>query len=182
METIHLEKQGETLSFPTPENEITGYLEIDLMMAPGKSGPTPHIHTLSDEGFEVISGTLVLTIDGKESVLNAGEKGIVKAGQVHTFKNGSESEPLIVKGFIEPALNFKWLISEMAKSANERGGSWDDVSLIQAGYMLFLLRKEYRLGGIPFFIQDILFGILAMIAKFSGKTKAIPLRPVVHYR
>jgi mannose-6-phosphate isomerase-like protein (cupin superfamily) len=177
METIHLEKQGETLVFPSPEDKTTGYLELRLMLAPGKSGPSPHIHTLSDEGFEVVSGTIVMNIDGKEIVLHAGEKAVVKAGQVHSFRNGSDTEPLAVNGYIEPAINFKWFITEMAKSANERGGSWNDVSLVQAGYVLFLIRNEYRLGGIPFFLQDILFGLLAMVAKISGKAKAISPGP-----
>jgi len=43
MEIFHLEKQGETLSFPYPEDENTGRLEFELKMAPGKSGPMPHI-------------------------------------------------------------------------------------------------------------------------------------------
>jgi len=177
METIHLEKQGETLIFPYPENEKTGRLELELKMAPGKTGPMPHIHTLSDEGFEVVSGTLVIKIDGKESVLKAGEKAIVKAGQVHTFKNGSDSEPVVAKVFFDRGLNFRWFIREMAKSAIERGGSWDDVSIIHAGYILFHMRKEYRVGGIPFFLQNILFGTLAGIARISGRAKRISPRP-----
>ncbi|MCC5908808.1 MAG: cupin domain-containing protein [Balneolaceae bacterium] len=176
METIHLEKQGETLIFPYPEDEKTGRLEIKLKIAPGKTGPLPHIHTVSDEGFEVVSGTLIIKIDGKESALKAGEKAVVKAGQVHTFKNGSDSEPVVVKGFIDPAHNFRWFIREMARSANERGGSWEDVSMIQAGYMLFLLRNEYRVGGIPFFMQNIIFGTLALLAKLSGQAKRITPR------
>ncbi len=39
METIYLEKQGETLIFPNSEDEKTGRLELELKMAPGKSGP-----------------------------------------------------------------------------------------------------------------------------------------------
>ncbi len=178
METIHLEKQGETLRFLSPEDPDTGRLDIELIMAPGKTGPTPHIHTVSDEGFEVISGILAVSIDRKETILHAGEKAVVKAGQVHTFRNGSNTEPVICRGYITPARNFRYLIREMARSANERGGSWDDVSLLQAGYVLFLLRKEYRLGGLPFFMQDILFGILAGIAKLTGQAKLIaPLPP-----
>ncbi len=182
MEKIHLEKQGETLTFLTPDDQTADKLEMYLEIAPGKSGPTPHIHCLSDEGFEVKSGTLIVLIDGKESILRSGDKIIVKAGQVHSFRNGSDEEAALVNGYIDPAYNFKWMLVEMAKSANERGGSWDNVSLILAGYVLFLLRKEYRLGGIPFFIQDILFGILSLTAKLTGKWKTLPQRPVLTYK
>ena len=179
METIHLEKQGETLSFTSPEDEKTGRLVLELKLAPGKAGPPPHIHTMSDEEFEVISGTFVIIIDGEESVLKPGDKGFVKAGQAHTFRNGSDSGPVVVKGYIEPALSFKWFISEMAKSANENGGSWDDVSILQAGFILFMLRKEYRVSGIPYIMQDLIFGFLAALAKISGRARKISPRPVI---
>jgi len=177
METIHLEKQGETFRFTSPDEPGTGRVDFELTLAPGKVGPSPHIHTKSDEGFEVISGKLIMNVDGEEHVLGPGNKIIARAGQVHTFKNGSSSEPVIVNIYVEPALNFRWFIRESARLANENGGSWDDLSLLHGGYLLFKFRDEYRLGGIPFFLQDILFGLLAGVAKITGHTKSISPLP-----
>lgn len=173
METIHVKKQGETMVFFPAKDEGSERLELEVTLAPGKDGPPPHNHLVSDEKFEVISGSMICHINGKKIVLEAGESVIVKAGQVHTFKNGSKKEPLVVKGFIEPALNFRWMIRELAKSANERGGTWKDVSLLKAGYIFFQIRKEYRLGGIPFFLQTILFGLLAGISRLTGHSKSV---------
>ncbi|TVP98074.1 MAG: hypothetical protein EA359_18755 [Balneolaceae bacterium] len=118
-----------------------------------------------------------MNVDGEEHVLGPGNKIVTKAGQVHTFKNGSSSEPVIVNIYVEPALNFRWMIRESARLANERGGSWDDISLLHGGYLFFKFRDEYRLGGIPFFIQDILFGLLAGVAKITGHAKSITPLP-----
>ena len=44
----------------------------------------PHYHEKSEEEYEVIKGKLVVTIDGKEFALRAGEKIIIYPGSIHS--------------------------------------------------------------------------------------------------
>lgn len=177
MKIYTLEKQGETLIFHNPETGSGGRLNFEMMLAPGAIGPEPHIHTRQDEGFIITSGTLVVTIDGATHTLNANDEVVVKAGQTHSFRNGSETDPVTVKGYAEPALGLYWLLSEAAKLAIERGGSWKDLPLPEASWLLYNLRDEYRVAGIPFFLQNILFGSLAAVARITGRTRKIAPKP-----
>ena len=43
-----------------------------------------HYHTLSQEEYEVIKGELIVTIDGKEFTLHAGEKITIHPGSIHS--------------------------------------------------------------------------------------------------
>jgi quercetin dioxygenase-like cupin family protein len=178
MKTYTLEKQGETLIFYNPETGTGGCLNFEMVLAPGAIGPEPHIHTRQDEGFTVISGTLVVTIDGSPRTLHAYDEVIVKAGQAHSFRNGSDTDPVSVRCYADPALGLYWFLSEAAKLAIVRGGSWKDLPLPEASWLLYNLRDEYRLAGIPFILQNILFGTLATVARITGRTRKIAPKPV----
>jgi hypothetical protein len=47
--------------------------------------------------------------------------------------------------------------------------------LLPAAYVFFLLRKEYRFAGMPFWLQDVMLGLLAGIAAITGQARG--LRP-----
>jgi hypothetical protein len=74
---------------------------------------------------------------------------------------------------VEPALHFQWLLAGMAQSAIRGGGSWNDVSPLEVGYLLYQVRDEFRSAGMPVVLQDIVFGFLARLAIILGKTKDI---------
>jgi mannose-6-phosphate isomerase-like protein (cupin superfamily) len=173
---IDLYKIGEKIEFNDARERTNGQRsEAKLTIQPGKSGPPAHIHTKQIEGFEVTSGSMVIIINGKESVLKQGEQAIVKAGELHTFKNGSKTEVLEAKFWYEPALNIEWSLQVMGEDAMERGGDWNNVSLLPAMYVMYKLRNEYRLGGMPYWLQDVIFGIAAFFAKITGADKKFPL-------
>jgi quercetin dioxygenase-like cupin family protein len=171
--TLNIEKQGESITFLAEADSTAQRAENEVRLAPGASGPPPHRHTKQREFFHVVSGSMIVIVEGKEHRAATGEMMVVEPGQVHTFANGSESDPLIIRGAVEPALHFQWFLSEMAKAAIRAGGSWRDVPLLEVGFLLYHVRDEYRLGGMPIFVQDLLFGALAWIAILVGRTKYI---------
>lgn len=179
MITLKLEKQGESLTFFGEADSTAPSVEVEVSMAPGADGPPPHIHTKQSETFQVTSGRLVAKVDGQEHTAEAGQTLVVQAGQAHTFANGSETEPLVCRATLEPALNFQWALTELAKAAIRAGGSWEDLPMPELAYILRQVRDEYRVAGIPFVLQDILFGMLARVAVLQGRTKEIvPMRGV----
>jgi len=169
---IDLYKIGEKLAF-NDDRELThgNRSEAIVTLTAGKNGPPTHIHTKQTEGFEVISGSMYVSINGKEILLKKGEAAIVNAGEAHTFRNGSEKEILVAKAWFEPALHIEWLLQTMGEDAMANGGDWKNVSLLPAMYAMYRMRKEYRIASIPFWVQDILFGMGAFIAFITGTYK-----------
>lgn len=173
MQTIELEKQGETLTFPARPDPAAPAVEFELRLSPGASGPAPHLHPRQSETFSVRSGRLRVKLADAEHVLEAGERLVVAPGQVHSFANGSETEPLVCDCRVEPALNFQWFLTEMARSAARANGSWDEMPLLEAAYILHNARDEYRLARMPSVVQSVLFRALAGAAVVLGRTKRI---------
>jgi quercetin dioxygenase-like cupin family protein len=176
MRILELQKQGEALLFPQHVTAPDDVLMGGLRLAPGAKGPEPHAHMLQEETFTVTQGRLIVTIDGKEQVLEVGQSATVLQDQVHTFRNGHADQTMEASVRLEPALNFEWMLHEMATSAIRNGGEWKSLPMLEVGYMLHELRAEYRLAGIPLFIQRPLFALLHGLARLTGAADRIAKR------
>jgi len=171
---IDLHRIGERLEF-TDARERTGGLRSEgiVTLAPGRNGPGAHVHLGQVEGFEVLSGNMVLIVGGRTVTLRAGESLEVRAGEAHTFRNGDQVTSVVAKFWYEPALRTEWMLQTMGEWAVARGGDWKNMPLLPAAYLLFLLRKEYRLAGMPFWLQDVVLGCLAGIAVITGRARGL---------
>ena len=58
-------------------------------LVPPGGGPPLHMHSRESEGFYVISGELMITIDGRRMVATAGSYVHLEPGTKHCFKNES---------------------------------------------------------------------------------------------
>ena len=173
MLTFDLEKQGERITFFAEADSTATIVELEVSLAPGEVGPPSHIHTKQSETFHVVSGQMVAHLGKQNHIVEAGETLVVEAGQAHTFANGSESDPLVMRVAVEPALHFQWFLTEMAESAIRGGGSWKDIPLLELAYMLFEMRDQYRVSKMPTIMQSGLFGFLSQLAQLFGKTGQI---------
>ena len=178
MKTFALSQQGEPLIFPNTTTPADQTLHVGVILAPGADGPPPHIHTRQDEWFEVESGRMLIKINGKEQILEAGDKICVKAGETHTFKNGLDNQPLKVNARFEPAGHIEWMLTELAKSAIRNGGAWKNLPVLEIGYCMYEMRSEYRVGGMPFWLQDMVFGAFHFLAKATGASKNLKPLPI----
>jgi mannose-6-phosphate isomerase-like protein (cupin superfamily) len=171
---IDLHAIGERLEFNEARERTGGERSEGIVtLGPGRMGPDAHIHTQQAEGFEVLSGTLVVEAGGRSVTLRSGESFVVASGERHTFRNGDAHTPVVASFWFEPALRTEWMLQSMGEWAMERGGDWKHVPLLPAAYMLFLMRKEYRLAGMPFWVQDVLFGALAGVAILTGQARRV---------
>ncbi|MFN8348727.1 MAG: cupin domain-containing protein [Spirosomataceae bacterium] len=169
---IDLHKIGEKLEFNRLREQTFGQRSEGIVtLSAGKKGPPAHVHTKQLEGFEVISGQMIAVVNGKQIIANAGDTVLVQAGEAHTFRNGSHSEPMVAKFWYEPALNIEWMLQTMGEDAMQNGGDWAKVPLLPTAYLMYQMRKEYRMAGMPFWLQDALLGLMAGIAKFTGAAK-----------
>jgi mannose-6-phosphate isomerase-like protein (cupin superfamily) len=70
---------------------------FDLVLAPGASGPPLHTHE-EVEQVDILSGTIVFSLDGVDRTFSAGDKFDIPPGCVHSFRNPSKTEQLRARG------------------------------------------------------------------------------------
>jgi mannose-6-phosphate isomerase-like protein (cupin superfamily) len=175
---LNLEKEGECLTFYGDPDFNAAAMEFECILAPGSKGPSPHIHTMQTETFHVVSGVMIARLKGQDDItLGPGEKITVPVNRLHSFTNGSVDEPLVTRIVVEPALDFQWFMMEAAKSAIRNGGNWKDMPLLEGGHLMWLSRDQQRMGGMPYFMQDILFGAISLLALLTGRAKNIAPKP-----
>ncbi len=72
-------------------DETAGELSLFEFEVPAQSaGSPPHTHTLEDEYFFILSGTLDVLVDGEVSQLGEGDFAALTRGHTHMFWNGSD--------------------------------------------------------------------------------------------
>jgi quercetin dioxygenase-like cupin family protein len=81
--------------------------ELEATVMPGGSNP-PHFHRTYDEIFTLLEGSLRLeSPKGVQMDLHPGGKYVVKAGQVHSFRNVSDAPACIRTQIIPGNEGFK---------------------------------------------------------------------------
>ncbi|MCC5929517.1 MAG: cupin domain-containing protein [Cyclobacteriaceae bacterium] len=173
--TLNIEKEGEKLTFHSEPDCTAPFVEFDCVFTPGAKGPGFHVHPKQTETFYVVSGKMIGRIKGqKDKVLGPGETFVVPPGVIHNFSNGSKDQPLETRITLEPALHFQWFMIEAAKVAIHEKSSRNDISLLpEMAYIMWQCRDEQRIGGMPVFVENMLIGTLAFIARITGKAKKI---------
>ena len=78
------------LSSQESAGEVTLY---EFEVPPHSPGSPPHTHTLEDEYFYILSGSLDVMVNGEVTQLNAGDFAALTRGHSHMFWNGSD-EPV----------------------------------------------------------------------------------------
>ena len=73
-----------------------------ITMAPGREGPSAHVHDDEDDAFYVLDGELRFVVDGHEIDAPAGTFVLVPPGVLHTFANVSSS-PVRILNIHAPA-------------------------------------------------------------------------------
>lgn len=92
-------------------------VEVDLEGP--QSGPPAHIHPGQREIYEVESGELTVTLDGKTHVIGPGESIEVPSGSTHTFANRSD-QPVRFSAEHFPALRFEEYIRLVHRTVEGR--------------------------------------------------------------
>jgi quercetin dioxygenase-like cupin family protein len=160
---------GEKLTFVKIVNEGNKeYVEVENYINPG-GGPPMHVHHRQTEALTVVQGRLATQIAGQETKFHeAGATATFLAGVPHKFWNAG-TEPLICKGYVTPADNIVYFLSEIYRSAREsktgRPGTFD------SAYLLSRYKTEFDIVEIPAFVRKVIFPISLFLGKLSGKHK-----------
>lgn len=182
---LHNPATGEIARFQPPEADGRR-IEADLWLQPGAAVPRAHIHAHFVERFEVREGEVGFQVAGNERVAKAGTEAVeVEAGAVHDWWNAGDG---VAHVGVEveatptapgrPAARFVSMIETMWSL-----GALGEVNAKGVPNPLWLaaIAREYRdvirLAKPPAPIQAAFFGLLAAIARRTGRD---PLAPELH--
>jgi mannose-6-phosphate isomerase-like protein (cupin superfamily) len=104
---------GERIVFRKTSAETNGEaVVVECFVKPNGFVAKAHVHPTQDERFEILKGSLMFKLDGKELPAGPGDRILVPAGSTHQFWNASEEEAHFVCE-IRPALKFEKLVETM---------------------------------------------------------------------
>jgi len=169
-------QKGQILKNPAT-GDIYEYLELSKdtngeritlkqTISKGQLYPT-HLHTLQDEGFEVLAGKLTIWSEGKTKTLSQGEKIILSRNKPHNHYNNDDG-PVTFIQTVSPALDFEYWLENIigltidGKIQNGKAGFLQDLVTLK-----YLDSKAF-LANIPLGIQKIIMNIVGPIGRLFG--------------
>jgi quercetin dioxygenase-like cupin family protein len=160
---------GEKLTYVRfVEDGQGGYLEVENEVGP-KSGPPMHVHWKQDEALTVKEGRIGTQIMGEEpKFYGPGDTIIFKRGQYHRFWNDGETT-LKCTGWVKPALNFEYFLTNIYESTARNGGHKPDD--YDAAFLLTRYKTEFDMAVIPKFVKKVIFPVTLFFGKLKGKHK-----------
>lgn len=150
------------------------YLEAENEVQPN-AGPPMHVHYKQDESLTVVSGRMGYQVLGEEKkYAGVGETILFTAGTAHKFWNAG-NEILRCKGYISPADNVLYFLSELFKSSNENGGR---PAMYDAAFLLNRYKSEFGMLEIPKFVQKAIFPAILFFGNILGRHRKFADAPL----
>jgi quercetin dioxygenase-like cupin family protein len=156
---------GQTVTFvsTTPEK-----LETRFEIESGRATDPHHIHPLQSELISVVEGRIRRSLaDGSEDVLEPGQNWEIPPGTPHTWT--------AIDGYVKlridfrPALRTRLLMTRLFRLAEEgKLNSRGFPSPLQVTVIALEYERELRLASPPWFVQRVLLGLLAPLARLLG--------------
>jgi mannose-6-phosphate isomerase-like protein (cupin superfamily) len=165
-ETIKINKTGETLIITKSASETNGFITEFEGLEEHGIGPPMHVHFQQEEKLKVLQGTMRVKTPAKEFSLQVGQEYTFAPGEPHQFWNEGD-QLLHYAGHVKPAHNFEYFIKHIYQSANESNS--DRPSPFDAAFLLTKYKSEMDMLVIPKPVKILVFPILLIIGKLTGK-------------
>jgi mannose-6-phosphate isomerase-like protein (cupin superfamily) len=162
---------GQRLTFLATARDTAGQVfRAEGAFPPGGFAGVEHIHPHQDEHFEVLAGTAVFHVEGRELTLGAGETIDVPAGTRHTFANAGGSEMRVLFEF-RPALECTDLFYELYFGAAQEGrvNAKAMPGLLDLAIAWPLVSDHAILPKPPAWMQHLTFRVLGPIARLTRR-------------
>lgn len=167
-QTVTNKVTGEQITFIETAKDTNGeYLLIEVTLPPRGKGPPLHIHDHFEEEFEVIVGTLTVTLGKTKHLLETGERCVAPLRTPHTFTNDHD-HPVVFRVRLTPPSKFE-------QSVRIHYGLMDDGLTDEKGNpkslahtALVLTLQNTLIIGIPLWLQRCLFGLIIKRARKKG--------------
>ena len=139
--------------------------ELEVFIRAGAPGTPEMVHSLQDESFKILSGSLDFRIGGHERRLNAGESLLIPKGTPHNWWNESNEEAHALVE-LRPALRSEEFFANFYGLCSEKGALPNPLQLA-------VLINEHKDEGSyltkpPLPVQKVMFGALAPVGRLLG--------------
>lgn len=161
-------RTGQRMTFEvTAEDSHGALLRIHSYNPPGPFEPV-HVHPQQESSAEVLSGSLLFVVDGRETRLGPGDRTVIAANTLHTFRNDGEEETHSIQEF-RPALRIAEFFETLfALSQLGELNAEGMPSLLQLSLSVPAFGSEIRLPTPPWLVQRLALAPLAPLARLRG--------------
>ena len=126
-----------------------------------------HVHHYQDEALTVQEGRIGYQRPGEpEQFAGPGETVVFKAGEAHRFWNAGDGE-LRCTGYVEPADNLEYFLTEIYGSMKRSGGGRPDP--FDAAFLMRRYRSEFSMVEIPKAVRRFAFPVQVAIGRLLGR-------------
>jgi quercetin dioxygenase-like cupin family protein len=162
-------KTGQDIRFIKTGKETNGeLLEMEASFTPHSIEPAAHYHPRQTEDFTVLAGALTVRLNGKVTVLKAGDSLHIPSSAVHAMWNSS-NQKTIVNWKVKPALNTDHLLETGVGLANDTDTTEKGMpGVLQMALLAQRFSDVYRLAKPPYVVQRVLFAVLTPFAYLAG--------------
>lgn len=161
-------RTGEYIEFVETANETKGaYSRIKIKVVAGGFKPVLHLHTTTDETFEVISGRLTYILNDEKKDIGAGSMVTLPKGIPHTHYNDG-GEDLVMYQSFAPSLDIDLFLENLFGLDAEGKVPNGQCAFLQLMVWGKTLRTKSYIASVPIGIQKILSYLLAPIGRLMG--------------
>jgi quercetin dioxygenase-like cupin family protein len=162
-------RTGQTIKFILTSSDTHGeQLEMESSFRPFSKEPLPHYHPVQVEDFLVISGQLMVRMNGRVTTYKKNESFHVPTNVVHSMWNGS-GETTVINWKVKPALDTENLFETISGLANDgRTNSKGVPNFLQTVLIANKYSQVFRAASPPFFLQRVAFILITPISYLLG--------------
>ena len=167
---------GDQIVFLLTAHETNGaLLRFETVSAVGRRGPPLHLHEVTEERFEVLSGKLGVIVGAQRDhhILEPGQSLVVPPGMPHTFYNAGD-EPVRSITEMRPAGGFATALETLYGLASDGKVSKRGAPRNIWQLAIITQQTESWFVGAPIGVQKAIFGVLATLARWLGYSESYP--------
>ena len=163
------DRQDPPLRFLQTSAETAGeLLVLEARYHPQSTPPPAHYHPFQEEQFEILEGQMHVVLDGDERTYGVGEALTVPPGTPHTMHNPGDVVAR-VRWEVRPALQTEvFLRTTWGLAGTDRANADGSPHFLQAVVIGQAYQREFRLTQPPYWLQRILFAVLAPLGRLKG--------------
>jgi quercetin dioxygenase-like cupin family protein len=149
-------------------------LVVDLTVRPGGAVIGEHYHPGVEERFTALAGRLSYRLAGRPGALEAGQEVLVPAGVPHEWWNAGADEA-VVRIAVRPAARFEeCIVNTFGLAQDGRVNARGMPNLLQLAVLAREFDDVMRFTSPPRWVQRLLFGVLAPVARLLGYRGSYP--------
>ena len=162
-------RTGQVMIFLKTGAETNGeLLQIECFSPQTHEREPEHIHPFQENSFEMISGSSVFVIDGKEQIVGPGESINIPANVPHHFWNAGDIDAHYIQEF-RPALKIDLFFGTFFALARDGKLNKEGIpNLFHTSIIGLAYKDNIRMTKPPWVLQNIIYNTLAPFGKLMG--------------